>query len=326
VLNAGLLRRIGRVFGGLPGRALRAWAGSAQLAGQPEQAQRLYEQSLTIFRALGDDQGIAILTYRLGLLALELGHPGRARPLLEQSRAAFEAIGSRRGQAQTIGAFGSLAHAEGNTALAATLYQHSATLAGQIGRTWWQARMLTKLADVALADEQHQDVTRWARQALLLARQIGNRQTIVYALAQLAAAAAAKNDRWRAGRLWGAIEADEARAPIGIWESAREPLAYRVLGLATPELERGLQQGRCFSLDEAVVDALEADPLNTPDPEHDGPAAARLADQKDCSGRWWLPAIGLPRSSRSAGVCASPCRVPATERDDPRWWKGSPQR
>jgi predicted ATPase len=250
----------------LRGRALRACAGSAQLAGQPEQAQRLYEQSLTIFRALGDDQGIAILTYRLGLLALELGHPGRARPLLKQSRAAFEAIGSRRGQAQTIGAFGSLAHAEGNTALAATLYQHSATLAGQIGRTWWQARMLTKLADVALADEQYQDVTRWARQALLLARQIGNRQTIVYALAQLAAAAAAKNDRWRAGRLWGAIEADEARAPIGIWESAREPLASRVLGLATPELERGLQQGRCFSLDEAVADALEADP-----PEHTRP-------------------------------------------------------
>lgn len=243
----------------LRARALRAAAGSAQLAGQPEQAQQLYRQSLATFRTLGDEQGIAILTYRLGYVALALDEPERARPLLEQSLNTFIALGSSRGQAQTIGTLGALARAEGDTELAGALYQQSATLSAKIGRKWWQARMLANLAELAVERDRSEEAAARARQALGLARQIGDRLNVVFALACLAWAAAAEHDARRAGRLWGAVEAEEARAPLGTWGSARQPYAARVLTLAEPDLHPALNEGRQLSLDQAVDYALDGE-------------------------------------------------------------------
>lgn len=215
----------------LRARALRAGASSAHLAGQLEQAQHLYRRSLASFRVLGDEQGTAILTYRLGYIALELDEPERARPLLEHSLDAFTAIDSRRGQAQAIGALGTLARAEGETELAVALYEQSAALSAKIGRKWWQARMLTNLAELAVERDMPPEAAARARQALDISRQIGDRQSVVFALARLAWAAAAERNVQRAGRLWGAVEAEEARAPLGTWEKARNPYATRVLSL-----------------------------------------------------------------------------------------------
>lgn len=241
----------------LRARALRAGASSAHLAGQLEQAQHLYRRSLASFRALGDEQGTAILTYRLGYIALELEEPERARPLLEHSLDAFTAIDSRRGQAQAIGALGTLARAEGETELAVALYEQSAALSAKIGRKWWQARMLTNLAELAVERDMPPEAAARARHALDISRQIGDRQSVVFALARLAWAAAAERNVQRAGRLWGAVEAEEARAPLGTWEKARNPYAARVLSLTEPDLHPALQEGRQLSLDQAVDYALD---------------------------------------------------------------------
>src|SRR5262249_38150384 len=66
----------------LRARALRAFGGACQAGGNLRQAERLYEQSLAVFRELEDEQGVGILLYRLGLIALDLGETKRARPLL----------------------------------------------------------------------------------------------------------------------------------------------------------------------------------------------------------------------------------------------------
>jgi len=60
-----------------------------------------------------------------------------------------------------------------------------------------------------------------------------------------------------AGQIWGAIEAEERRAPLGQWDQHRGEYAEPLLARATPEFERGREQGRRLSLAAAIELALE---------------------------------------------------------------------
>jgi hypothetical protein len=61
------------------------------------------------------------------------------------------------------------------------------------------------------------------------------------------------------GRLWGALEAEAERAPIGQWEAGERDRWVDRIVCADPEFEQGLVDGRRLSLDEAVEYALGAD-------------------------------------------------------------------
>ena len=61
-----------------------------------------------------------------------------------------------------------------------------------------------------------------ARESLAPLAKVGDRQNVLFALALLARVAAQDGREARAGRLWGAIEAEEARGPIGAWERDRD--------------------------------------------------------------------------------------------------------
>jgi hypothetical protein len=82
-----------------------------------------------------------------------------------------------------------------------------------------------------------------------------DKPAIVYQLALLAEIAAVAGDRRLAGCLWGAGEAEQARAPVGRWlHGTIEP--ERVLRFANEEFEAGREEGRQLELDEAVEEAL----------------------------------------------------------------------
>ena len=59
-------------------------------------------------------------------------------------------------------------------------------------------------------------------------------------------------------QLWGAIETEESRGPVGLWESKRDEFALTV-ATPSPEFEEGRSSGRLLSLDEAVTYALGED-------------------------------------------------------------------
>ena len=79
-------------------------------------------------------------------------------------------------------------------------------------------------------------------------------------LAILARAAAEQGDQQRAGRLWGALEREAERGPIGQWEAQGEGDQYTaaVLARTGAEFERARQEGRRLALDAAVELALAA--------------------------------------------------------------------
>ena len=128
----------------------------------------------------------------------------------------------------------------------------------ELGFIWWQAGMLAASADCKLelgrADEAEAD----AREGLVLTTEIWDRRATVYLLTLFAWAAAVRGDVRRAGQLWGAVEAEAGRAPVGQWEAERELYAGRVLTAAGPELTRAREEGRRWSLERAVEEALAA--------------------------------------------------------------------
>jgi hypothetical protein len=136
------------------------------------------------------------------------------------------------------------------------LLEQSAAMAAKEGHSWWEARMLADLAELALVQNCPKEAAARARQALRVSRRIGDRQLSVYVLAFLARAAAEDGDAHRAGRLWGAVEAEEARQPLGSWEGDREQYAARVLAHADAHLEQGLHEGRELPLQAAIEEAL----------------------------------------------------------------------
>jgi tetratricopeptide (TPR) repeat protein len=251
-----LLGRAGDVPTPLRARALRALSGAASLAGDLELGEQAIRQSLDAFRAIGDELAVGNLLHRLGMSALNLGEPARARAPLEESLEIFRRHGFRKGEATTIGGLGYLAQMQGDADQAVTLLEQSAAMAAQEGHSWWEARTLANLAELELAQNRPEEAATRARQALRLSQRIGDRQLSVYVLAFLACAAADNEDAHRAGRLWGAVEAEEARRPLGAWEGEREQYAARVLAHADAHLEQGMREGRELPLQAAIEEAL----------------------------------------------------------------------
>jgi len=81
----------------------------------------------------------------------------------------------------------------------------------------------------------------------------------------LARTALNKGHTERAGRLWGAVEAEEKRAPPGWWlltrpheRYNREPYISPLLASHDPQFERGRAEGQQLSLDQAISYAVES--------------------------------------------------------------------
>jgi predicted ATPase len=266
-----LLRKGGNVPHIVRARALRCYAGSSFLAGKFAQAQRANEESLALFRAVGDERGIAVLLHRIGINALQLGEPERAQELLEESLALFRELGSTRGEAEAIGALGYVAFEAGDYERALELVVRSEAMAAGLGFTWWEVSMVTYRAECEFELGRLDDAEEDARRALRLSRQIGDRQSVVFLMAHLARTAAVRGNVARAGHLWGAVEAEAERAPVGQWEAERARYAEVVFAAASPELERACDEGRRYSLERAVHEALGS--AAEPEVESERPAA-----------------------------------------------------
>ncbi|HSC48897.1 MAG TPA: adenylate/guanylate cyclase domain-containing protein [Gaiellaceae bacterium] len=242
----------------LRARATRAYAGSLWISGDYEQAHRMNERGVALFRELGDDEGIGVLLHRLGISTLvHLEDPVQARGLLERSREHQHRAGSERGEAEVVGALGYVARAEGDLEAALDHFSRSAELAAETGFIWWELGMLAAVVESLIRLERVDEAEPAARRHLDLSRSIGDRQQSVFALVLHAWIAARRGDVERAHLLWGAVEAEERRAPIGQWDTERDDYAARVGIRSGEEPDRARLRGRGLSL-EAALDTARA--------------------------------------------------------------------
>jgi predicted ATPase/class 3 adenylate cyclase len=240
----------------LRARALRVQGESAWVAGDYEGGGHSIEESLSLFRELGDEPGVAIGLHRVavGAMFIEKDH-ARARQLLDEC---FQHSPNAKVVADAVAKLGSLEYAEGNMERALELLEEAAVRCKEVGFTWMEAQAVIDAADAA--DQLGRTELAWerARQGIKLCQQCDDRQLMLFALARVARLAASGGEDEKAGRLWGAIEAEESRGRVGQWERQREEHASTVVK-DSPEFERGRAAGRSLSLEEAVEYAVGED-------------------------------------------------------------------
>jgi predicted ATPase/DNA-binding SARP family transcriptional activator len=237
-------------------RALQLYAVLTSIAGDWEQVERLAQQALTEARAVGDDGTAANALFLLATSALRAGDPRRAQALLEQSLALHRKTGSRKGEAQAHGMLGTLLLAKGEQARGLELIESAITVAHDAGFPWWEKNELCFLAEQLLAFGQIDGAGESAVRALRIATTIGDRVGQVDALAILAHVAAERNEPNVAGRLWGAVESEAARAPFPGWERTRRRHLAAIRAEATFEAARA--EGADLPLDQAAEEMLHA--------------------------------------------------------------------
>jgi predicted ATPase len=240
----------------LRARALLAYGGSANPAGDDVLAQRLYQESHDLYREVGDGEGVAVTLLRLGYSALYLGQPERALELAQKSLRASREVGYRAVESQALGLAGEVEYLQGERRAGTDLIQQSAALAGEVGFRWWRSRMLRKLVDCRLELGDTAEAGEWARESLSLLQETHDRQMMVFTLARVARVEAELGRRSEAGFYWGAIEAEEDDSPMRAWAKERERLGAPVLAHGGSEFERGRALGRERGLDAAVERAL----------------------------------------------------------------------
>lgn len=242
----------------LRAHALRGYGASADIAGEAEAAGSLYEQSLALFEKLGDESNRAVLLHRLGVCAMRRGAPERARELVELSDEIHVRKGDRWGRTQTVGTLGAIARDCGDVERAFELIDQSAAMAREVSVPWWESGMLSELASLSLNVGDLDMAETRARDALALAEQLRDRAGRVFGVGLLAAVAAQRGQLERAGCLWGAIEDEDAGAPLGGWRRHRQTCEALIRKASGPQFERARAGGRALPLDAAVALALDA--------------------------------------------------------------------
>lgn len=237
----------------LRARAFRVRGGCTYIIGDYEEGNRAHAASLALFRELDDVQGVSHLLFRQAVEAYRLGDQALARELCEEGlrlhRSAF-------GEAQAWLLLGEIAFHEGRPEEAMELAARSAAAAESIQFHWWQVQALQMHAEFALRLDRPDEALSPAVGALQLAASIGNRQGLVYGVTLLAWLATVSGHHEKAGRLWGGLESEAEREPIGQWELERDLYAGRVV-TDSPEFELGHKQGRDLSVDAVVQEALD---------------------------------------------------------------------
>jgi predicted ATPase/class 3 adenylate cyclase len=192
-------------------------------------ARALHEESLAIRRELGDQSGIAVSLNNLGNVALDQGDSPAARALYEESLAIRRQLGDRWGVASSLNNLGNVAHDQGGYRAARALYQQSLAIARELGDRWRIARSLSDLAIVAHDQGDYQLAGALHQEGLVIRRELGDRLGIAISLEGLAAVVAALGRSLRAARIWGA--ADRLRAEVGspLWPRDRPGYNRRVV-------------------------------------------------------------------------------------------------
>ena len=186
--------------------ALSSLGVGAQRQGDYEQATARYEESLPLLREVGEKQWTAIVLSSLGLIALYQGHHERARALCEESEALFRDIGDMRGIAAVLTNLGIISLERGDHERATRLCEESLSLRRVVGDKGGSAHTLVMLGRVALSQHQYQQAASCYKESLALCQEVGEKEGIAAALEGLAGIAGALGQAKSAARLLGAAE------------------------------------------------------------------------------------------------------------------------
>jgi predicted ATPase/DNA-binding SARP family transcriptional activator len=166
-----------------------------------KEARRLSEQSLALYRALGDQRGRAKALQGLGNIAWRQGLLEEAQHLVRESIADFQEIGDRVGVANGLFDLGAVLLFLGKSAEAHSALEESITIYKNLGVRSSLAQANTRLGFAQAHLGQYEQARAQGQTGLALAREINYRWTIGTALNLLGVVALAEEAYGEAQRL-----------------------------------------------------------------------------------------------------------------------------
>ncbi|HEX7105724.1 MAG TPA: BTAD domain-containing putative transcriptional regulator [Acidothermaceae bacterium] len=252
-----LLRAAGDVPAVVRARALRDLGGSSEVSGDWRAAGRYYQQSLDLFREIGDEAGELRLMHRVTLIAFVRGDLDTARAVTQDALVRATTGGFRYERCELLRSASVIAARSGDLARAYELERESLDLLLELGHwPWGENSRLRTMAEIASELGEHARAQQHGREALQAARRSGDRIKTVIALAALALIAARAGDLESAGRIWGAVETEEGRSFLGWWSTYRHRYADVLTACTGAEFDRGRTEGRKTSVDEVIEEVL----------------------------------------------------------------------
>ena len=156
-------------------KALMTAARLAVLQADTDQGEALCEESLALWRELGDTAGMAYTLHLLGIVACQRSELGRARSQFEESLALWRKVGDKNGIASALFYSASLALQQGEYSRARVLCEESLALSKQEGNKSGIALALFKLAQICFNSQGDPATVRsLLEESLTLYRELGD--------------------------------------------------------------------------------------------------------------------------------------------------------
>ncbi len=294
--------------------ALRVRGGALHVDGDFDSCDEPYEESLALYRQLGSERGVASLLQRLANSAFQRDELQRSRALIEESQALAHGRFPYVEIANTS-LLGRVHVRLGDVEAGAELLRQSADMAAEANWHWWRAGALASLAMLELERGDLDLAQLDSQEALRLIRPDESRWGALTPLTVIARVALSRDDRRRAGVLWGAVEAETERSPSRVWQRSLSERAGPLLDESAPDfLARGYggstarllgRRRDCARRDGGASDrAVEG--------EHDADEELRVLVQPDLAhGAGAL----VPAGEREADVPAELVELPAQVAD-----------
>jgi predicted ATPase/class 3 adenylate cyclase len=242
---------------GLRAAALEAAGGAAWFVGDADRALDLFQEGLAIFRQIGDRAGSAVMLTRMGPPLQAAGRSQEAEAVVEESLPIHRDLEDKGEVALALHMLGSFAHDRGDRREARALLEESVTLCMEVGDSFLLEYNLLNLAEMALEDGDLTRALALGREGLTVAREIGDGMTTAWGLNLLSIAAARRGAPALAGTLWEA--AQQLDRELGETMLRKDRARYEeLLGAQGSDFERGREEGRAMSVDEAMSLALNA--------------------------------------------------------------------
>jgi hypothetical protein len=227
------------------------------------------EESLALFRRLGNQTKVAGGLGVLGMLLQMKGEEERAQRYLEESLMLAGELGNEEVLAAGLFFLGTLAYGQGNTAEAGAQWEESLKRFEALEDRWFEAVVRMHLAMIAVEQDAEGQATAQGAECLRFFRELGDHAQIVHALEVIGGAAAAQGQRSTTGRpflvrtarLLGAAEAVRETEGLPIMRYMRRfhKQACAILGtnLADDARVEAWMEGRGMLLEEAIAYALK---------------------------------------------------------------------
>ncbi len=231
-------------------------------------SQQRYEESLALYRALGNKDGVARVLGNFGISAEMRGDHERAIALMQESLSLFRELGNKIGIAWDLFFMGQPAYTHGQIEQAGAMFEESVMLFREVDDTWGIASVLFRLAMVAVDKGDYRQAGAYLAESLVRLQELGERWQIVNTLEVFACLAAAegqssKNPQLsliRSARIFGAtvVLREALHTPVLPSEQRFYDRGIAALHAQLDEasLRMAWAEGRAMTFDQVVAYAL----------------------------------------------------------------------